>query len=63
MTLLNFLEASWTVGNDPSVFNEERFEDMLAKAKEVKSLVNKVDMIEEAEKHLALLIQLREAVS
>ncbi len=63
MTLLNFLEASWTVRNDSEEFNEERFEDMLAKAKEVKTLVDKADMIEEADKHLALLAQLKESVA
>jgi len=63
MTLLNFLEASWTVRNDSEEFNEERYDDMLAKVNEVKTLVDKEDMIEEADKHLALLAQLKESVA
>ncbi|MEM6321941.1 MAG: hypothetical protein AAF960_30055, partial [Bacteroidota bacterium] len=62
MTLLNFLEASWMVRNDSEEFNEERYEDMIAKAEEVRTLVKKADMLEEAEKHLALLKQLKMAV-
>ena len=63
ITLLNFLEASWNVGNNPEEFNESRFEDMVAKAKEVKTLVDNEEMLEEAQKHLDLLKELKESVS
>jgi hypothetical protein len=62
ITLLNFLEASWDVGNDPDTFNEERYEDMVAKANEVKNLVEDAEMIGEADKHLKLLKELKQAV-
>ncbi|MEL6866364.1 MAG: hypothetical protein AAFP19_18210 [Bacteroidota bacterium] len=60
ITLLNFLEASWEVGNDPEKFNEARYQDMLAKAKEVKTLVADPEMIKEANKHLGLLQKLEQ---
>ncbi|MDW3652692.1 MAG: hypothetical protein R8P61_36780 [Bacteroidia bacterium] len=61
ISLLNYLEASWSVGNDPDpeVFNYMRFEDMLEKAKEVKELVTDASMIEEANRHLQNLEELR----
>ncbi|NRB49969.1 MAG: hypothetical protein HRU41_20000 [Saprospiraceae bacterium] len=63
ITLLNFLEASWDVGNDPESFNEERYQDMLVKVAEVKTLVDHEEMIAEANKHLALLEKLRATVA
>lgn len=60
MTLLNFLEASWQVGNDPDAFNEARYEDMVAKAEEIKTLVEDEEIRKEAERHLKLLEELRE---
>ncbi|MEO1516934.1 MAG: hypothetical protein AAFV95_18065 [Bacteroidota bacterium] len=63
ITLLNFLEASWDVGNEPDSFNEQRYEDMLAKAREVKTLVDEAEMIEQADKHLKLLQELRQVVA
>ena len=63
ITLLNFLEASWNVSNGSGDFNEERYLDMVEKAEEVKTLVNEKDMIAEAEKHLALLNDLKQAVT
>lgn len=59
ITLLNFLEASWNVGNDSSGFNESRYEDMIKKAEEVKTLVEDSEMVAEAQKHLNLLEELR----
>ncbi|MCB0628675.1 MAG: hypothetical protein R2824_22755 [Saprospiraceae bacterium] len=60
ITLLNFLEASWKVSNDEEGFNEERYNDMVAKAQEVKSLVTDAGMLEEAQKHLDLLEELKQ---
>lgn len=59
ITLLNYLEASWEVGNDPEQFNEQRYEDMLAKAQEVKQLVEDEDMLAAADEHLQLLAKLQ----
>jgi len=64
ITLLNFLEASWDVGNDPDEdFNEARYQDMIAKANEVKTLVENEDMVMQANKHLSLLENLKAVVS
>ena len=63
ITLLNFLEASWNVSNNPDDFNEERYLDMVKKAEEVKSLVHETDMLDEAEKHLDLLKELKQTIS
>ncbi|HFC00735.1 MAG TPA: hypothetical protein ENJ53_08015, partial [Phaeodactylibacter sp.] len=63
ITLLNFLEASWKVGNNPDeAFNQNRFDDMLAKAKEVKTLVEDSEMLAEAQKHLDLLKELEQSL-
>ncbi len=63
ITLLNFLEASWNVGNSSEKFNEERFEDMVQKAKEVTTLIDDEEMLSEAQKHLDLLKELKETVT
>lgn len=55
ITLLNFLEASWKVGNVSDEFNKDRFKDMKCKAQEILSLVDNAELIEEAERHLQLL--------
>lgn len=62
ITLLNYLEASWEVGNNPETFNQERYDDMLKKAEEIKTLVDDKEMLEEADRHLALLAQLKQSV-
>lgn len=62
ITLLNYLEASWQVSNDKDEFNEKRYSEMLAKAKEIKNLVTEPDMIREADKHLEQLQQLKQLV-
>ncbi len=63
ISLLNFLEASWQVGNEPETFNEERYQDMVAKAWEVKKLVKDTDMLLEAEAHLDNLYKLKQVVT
>lgn len=62
ITLLNFLESSWNVGNTED-FNEGRYKDMVSKAKEVSTLINDEDMLNEAKRHLELLKELKESVS
>ena len=59
ITLLNYLEASWNVGNDPSSFNQARFDDMIKKAEEVIELVEDGDMIQAAHQHIENLKQLK----
>lgn len=59
ISLLNYLEASWRVGNSDEEFNEVRFLDMVAKAEEVKSLVDDAEMLRLAEEHLNLLEELK----
>jgi tetratricopeptide (TPR) repeat protein len=59
ISLLNYLEASWNVSNNSDDFNEERYQDMLDKAKEVKVLVDDQAMNEEVDKHLTMLEELK----
>ncbi len=63
ITLLNFLETSWNVGNSTDTFNHERYQDMVNKANEVLTLVDQPDMIQEAQKHLDLLHELKQTVN
>lgn len=60
LTLLNYLEACWLVGDPTEEFNYNRYEDMLAKAQEIKTLVTDAHLLEEADKQLQLLARLRE---
>ncbi len=62
ITLLNYLEACWYVGNDADAFNEERFRDMNAKAREVKTLIDDPAMLETAERHLEQLALLKRVI-
>ncbi|MDX2302466.1 MAG: hypothetical protein NW226_06675 [Microscillaceae bacterium] len=58
LTLINFLEASWYVSNEEDSFNEIRYRDMVAKALEIKNLVDDPQLHEEAQKHLEELEKL-----
>ncbi|MEM6840814.1 MAG: hypothetical protein AAF632_01205 [Bacteroidota bacterium] len=60
ITLLNYLEASWFLDNGEDDFNQPRYQDMLEKAQEVKSLVDAPDLLAEADRHLAELSRLEE---
>ncbi len=60
LTLLNFLEASWRVSNDEEGFNQVRYDDMLRKAEEIKTLVEAPDLRAEADRHLEQLAYLQE---
>jgi hypothetical protein len=62
LTLLNYLEASWKAGNPGEGFNTERYNDMVAKAHEIKTLTNDEQLIIEAEKHLQLLEELEKVL-
>ncbi|HAI76667.1 MAG TPA: hypothetical protein DCM08_10510 [Microscillaceae bacterium] len=59
LTLMNYLEASWQVSNAEEGFNEERFQDMVSKALEIKVLVDDVQLKDEADKHLEALEKLK----
>ena len=59
LTLINYLEASWLVGNEDETFHQERYEEMTRKAKEIKDLVNDQKLIAEAERHLKDLERLK----
>ncbi len=63
VTLLNYLEASWKAGNPDEGFNTERYQDMLAKANEIRTLTNDEQLISELDKHLQLLEELEKEVS
>lgn len=55
ITLLNFLEASWKVGNPDEAFNHDRYQDMVAKTAEVLSLTKNPALLEEANRHQNML--------
>ena len=63
ITLLNYLEASWKVSNPEEGFNIERYNDMVAKANEIKTLTNDEQLIKETEKHIQLLEELEKEMS
>ncbi|GAB4416949.1 MAG: hypothetical protein OHK0039_26740 [Bacteroidia bacterium] len=60
LTLLNHIEACWYAENDADTFNEGRYLDMLAKAREVKDLVDDPALLADADRHLAQLAALRQ---
>ncbi len=62
VTLLNYLEASWKAGNPDEAFNTERYNDMVAKVNEIKTLTNDQQLILETEKHLELLKELEKQI-
>jgi tetratricopeptide (TPR) repeat protein len=61
LTLVNYLEASWQVGN-PTGFNNERYGDMLAKAQEILHISQDGAIRAAANEHLQQLALLKEAV-
>ncbi|MEP7374251.1 MAG: hypothetical protein ABI675_12725 [Chitinophagaceae bacterium] len=63
VTLLNYLEASWKVSNPDEGFNTERYNDMVAKANEIRTLTDDEQLINELEKHLQLLEELEKELS
>jgi hypothetical protein len=62
VTLLNFLEASWKVGNPDTGFNADRYNDMVAKANEIKTLTDDEQLIAETDKHLEMLEELEKEI-
>ena len=63
VTLLNYLEASWKAGNPDEGFNTERYNDMLAKVNEIKTLTNDEQLMIETDKHIQLLEELEKELS
>lgn len=63
ITLLNYLEASWKVSNPDESFNTERYNDMIAKANEIKTLTNDEQLLAENEKHIHLLEELEKEMT
>ena len=61
LTLLNYLEAQWYLGMPEDKFDEQRFQDMLQKAEEIKRLTQDQRILEEAEKQLEKLALLKSA--
>ncbi|MEP0985098.1 hypothetical protein [Ekhidna sp.] len=51
-TILNYLEGCWKVHNINKTMERARFKDMLAKAKEIKSLTTNEELINQAQGHL-----------
>lgn len=63
ITLINYLEASWKVGNPDGEFNTERYNDMIAKVNEIRTLTDDKQLLIEADKHLQLLQELEQELS
>jgi hypothetical protein len=61
LTLFNYLEAQWNLGMPEDRFEEERYEDMMAKAKEILVLTEDPKLIIEANQHLEKLAFLKSA--
>ncbi|MEQ9286553.1 MAG: hypothetical protein RIG77_06570 [Cyclobacteriaceae bacterium] len=51
-SILNYLEACWRAQNINKSMERARYKDMIAKAKEVKSLTDQEDLIDQAKEHL-----------
>lgn len=51
-TILNYLEACWQVNNVNKNMEHARYKDMLAKAKEIKSLTDDQQLLNDAQSHL-----------
>jgi tetratricopeptide (TPR) repeat protein len=62
LTLLNYLEASWNAGVGTKDSDTKRFQDMITKAKEVKTLTNDPKVLEEANVHLEKLEALEKVI-
>ena len=63
VTLLNYLEASWKVSNPHKGFNTERYNDMIAKVNEIKTLTGDEQLLTEVEKHFQMLDALEKELS
>ena len=59
LTLLNYLEAQWHLAMPEDIFDEKRYQNMLEKAQEVKTLSVDPKITAEAEQHLERLSQLK----
>jgi len=59
LTLLNQLELAWLTHNESKQDEQVKYEDMKAKAEEVKRLVSKDDLIAKADRHLRKLEQVK----
>lgn len=51
-SILNYLEACWRAQNINKSMERARYQDMVAKAKEIKSLTDRSDLIDLAQEHL-----------
>jgi hypothetical protein len=63
ITLLNYLEASWKVGNPDGEFNKARYQNMVAKCDEISTLTGDAQLISEADKHFQLLEELEKQMN
>ncbi|MFY0255521.1 hypothetical protein ACDQ55_16370 [Chitinophaga sp. 30R24] len=61
-TLLNYIEASWNAGNPEESFNWLRYNDMVEKVNEIKTLTKDEQLIQEANKHQQLLAELAKQI-
>ncbi|MRH99473.1 hypothetical protein GH721_02910 [Kriegella sp. EG-1] len=62
LTLMNQLELGWLTHNEKGVEELKKYEDMKAKAEEVKSLVSDAGLMEQADKHLQELEKVKSLI-
>ena len=62
LTLMNQLELGWLTHNEDSSEELKKYEEMKAKAKEVKTLINDASILEQADKHLQELEKVKSLI-
>ena len=62
LTLMNQLELGWLTHNETSDAELKKYEEMKAKAKEVKTLVTDMDLIAQADNHLRELEKVKSLI-
>ena len=62
LTLMNQLELGWLTHNETSEEELKKYEEMKAKANEIKSLVTDVDLVSKADEHLEQLEKVKSLI-
>ena len=62
LTLMNQLELAWLTHNENSAEELKKYEEMKAKANEIKSLVTDVDLVSKADEHLEQLEKVKSLI-
>ena len=60
--IMNQLELAWLTHNENSAEELKKYEEMKAKANEIKSLVTDVDLVSKADEHLEQLEKVKSLI-